>query len=749
MLKAHLVSSVLAGALVFSGLRSSAFAASVTPTITSLTLIDSTTQKDLRPLASSDTIDLARDDSALNIRVNTAGVVGAVEIFLDGKSYRVENGAPYGIGPAINSVYSAWALTVGSHTLKAVPYMSRNRGGMQGAAYQISLTVTKSAVASSASATGSSSVLSLPLLQQPIYLAPGQLNLSLYGTLALSQDKLTMEAKLGPAFLDLNPLAADDRPLNYQPTSKNYSGGYARVNPWELGTKPSADSDYWSDSGQVAYIPDNASDPGLDRIQTFAYYDKVFAISPRLDWPSGQPHPEVQTRDPYYVTLFGEAPKYPIAMVRNYGMQQNEALVLYRDGNLGVAGTQTSRASNERPYPGFVFPADKVPTGIAVTTANEFALVTVWDVTQHKGQLAVLALEGKYLPFHTWPYMGLPNQGSWSAFKLLGYIDLPMSMPTSVSAASNGWWSGPSQTGGDVLSQIDLSHDGYRNLVYSGAWSGVVATGGYAIVASKYDNTVAVVDLQPLFSYIRESYLSSAASYNATLAARGTADTNFPQAFSVKPSIMPKVVWQASVTSPTAVLAGMKMDRWTSDYFKAYVAAEDGTIDIIDVSPLMKRNSWEKLGSLRIAGSFNVGKNPVSMCFTRRGEGSKLPLLPILSDGSQSNPDPLNNLFYVAVRGERKVVAAVTFGGQGAVYRTIKDKRMQDPVAVSCAVRGPIVSVADFRGRQVVSFRVGKIYDLRNNVTYGPGADGNADFEFAGSLPVAGYPFLLNSTNVN
>jgi len=136
------------------------------------------------------------------------------------------------------------------------------------------------------------------------------------------------------------------------------------------------------------------------------------------------------------------------------------------------------------------------------------------------------------------------------------------------------------------------------------------------------------------------------------------------------------------------------------------------------------------------------------MCFARRGEGT-LPLLPYTSSGTQSSPDPINNLFYVAVRGDRKFVAAVTFNGTGQVYRTIKDKRMGDPVAVSTAVRGPIVSVADFRGKKMLSFRVGPINDYRHNKTYGAGADGKAPFELGGELPFSGYPFLLNSTNVN
>lgn len=582
---------------------------------------------------------------------------------------------------------------------------------------------------------------------ESMYTSSGALNVTTYNLFANNYDKAVMERRLGPSFLDLSPNAADDRPTLYRRPSIPRTWGYIRTNPYELGGPPRTDGDYWSDAGQVAYVPSLPTDPGLDRVQTYAYYDKVFATSPRLDWTNRQPHPDLQTREPGYVTLFGERPKHPIAMVRNYGMQQNEALVLYRKGYLAVAGTQTSRSNHERPFPGYQFPKHKRPTALAVTTANEFALVTVWDTQTKKGQLAVFALEGKYIPFHTWPYIGMPNQGSWSAFKLLGYVDLPMRTPTAVAAASNGWWSGPSQTGGLVMSQVNLGNEAHRKNVYQGGWKGMVATGGYAIVASLHDHKVAVVDLTPLFAYMRKSYLSSASSFKSTMAARGTGANSFPQTFSVKPAIKPQVVWQATVKQPTAVLAGHRLLRWTKDHYKAYVASRNGTISIIDTSSIMKRYSWERLGTLQITGTFNVGRNPVSMCFTRRGDRN-LPLLPRV-DGTQTKPDPLNNLFYVAVRGDRKVVAAVTYQGKGAVYRTIKDKRMGDPVAVSTAVRGPIVSVADFRGKKMLSFRVGNIVDHRNNKVYGCGADGKAPFEFAGQVTFAGHPFLLNSTNVN
>lgn len=558
-----------------------------------------------------------------------------------------------------------------------------------------------------------------------------------------------VSARLGPRYADVNAGAIDDRPTLFRPESKKADGYYIRINPYELGDVPGPDTDYWSDSGQVGYVPDDPNtDPGLDRIQTFAYYNQVFAISPRLDWASGKPHPDQLVRESSYLKLNGSPPAQPVAMVRNYGLQQNEALVIFRDGLLAVAGTQTSRSGSERPYPGIKFPANKIPRALAVTTSNEFALVAVWDTDRHRGQLAVIALEGKYLPFHTWPYMGLPNQGSLSDLKLLGYVDLPMSSPDAIAAASNGLWTGPSSTDNKVLSQINLNDESMRKLVYDGSWQGMVAKKGYAIVSSSTENKVAIVDLTPVIAYMRESYLASATALNATLAARGTGPTDFPQTFTVQPSMTPKVVWRGVFNRPAAVLAGHKVDRWSGDRYKAYVATQDGTLHILDTSSLMARSSSDLRGELKEIGSVKVGRNPVGLVFMRHAEGN-LPLMPKDSSGAPRPADPLNNLLYVACRGDREIDGVVTWQGQGQVYRRIRDERMQDPVAVSVAVRGNIVSVADFGGRKIVSFRIGTLKDARNNRSYPPGGDGTYDHEFAGELSLPGAPFLVNSTNVN
>jgi hypothetical protein len=295
-----------------------------------------------------------------------------------------------------------------------------------------------------------------------------------------------------------------------------------------------------------------------------------------------------------------------------------------------------------------------------------------------------------------------------------------------------------------VLSQISLADPGIRRGMTKGemGWVSVIATKGYAIVASKDENKVAIVDLTPLLSYVRESYLTSQESFDATTKNKGQGPGQWPATFAEKPEIMPKIVWQSEVSRPTAVLAGLNVGRWSQDRYKAYVASEDGTISIIDASPLMARWSWDREGKLGVMGTFKVGRNPVAMIFLRFG-GSTAPVGPANVPG-----DALDNLLWIACRGDREIVQAATWGAKGGVVRVIKDTRMGDPVALSVASRGNILTVADFKGKKLISYRIGAIND-RYKVHYGCGEDGKAWFEVGGEMNVEGQPFLVNSVNVN
>ena len=90
----------------------------------------------------------------------------------------------------------------------------------------------------------------------------------------------------------------------------------------------------------------------------------------------------------------------------------------------------------------------------------------------------------------------------------------------------------------------------------------------------------------------------------------------------------------------------------------------------------------------------------------------------------------------------------MTYGGQGAIFRTIQDSRMGDPVAVSVASRGYILSVADYDGKKLLSFRIGGMTD-RHGRHYGCGPNGTDSWEFGGEIDFAGHPFLVNTANVN
>ncbi len=288
--------------------------------VTKLTLIDTVSQQDIGTLTTGRTIDLFQEGSSLNVRADATGSPGCVAFILDGVTVRVENVAPYALAADSNGKYNTWTPAIGKHTLRAIPYPGINATGVAGTAAEVTFNVVSTPPTITSATTFSDPELVKPL---PLYDSNGQLNVSLYKTLALSYDKATMEMRLGPSFLDFNDGTPDARPTLYQQPSKSYASGYVRVNPYQLGT-PVKDNDYWSDSGQVGYVPDVASDPGLDRIQTYAYYDHVFALSPRLDWACSKPHPEPQTLDSYYGTLFGELPKYPIAMERNYREQGSD-----------------------------------------------------------------------------------------------------------------------------------------------------------------------------------------------------------------------------------------------------------------------------------------------------------------------------------------------------------------------------------------------------------------------------------------
>ena len=568
-------------------------------------------------------------------------------------------------------------------------------------------------------------------------------------------------AKLGKSFDELNPGAPDDRTEYYATPDipKTNAKLWGRVNPWNVGAENLTQNDYWSESGQIAYIPDDPKLPGLDRYQAFAHYHGVLATSPRRDISGGTPEPWVDAQPEY------KKPRGVIAICRNQAQLSNEALVLWKNGLLTTAGTQTSRSGKDWPIPHLQLPAGLEPLALSLTTNNELACITLRDPARNTGVLAVVALQGAAIPFHTTPMLGFVNQGSWTRFVLLGTVDVPIAKPDCVDASSNGYWSSPGQTGGKSLGQIEWSDPVVGKSFISGEMNNQIAIAdrGYCIIAGSEEKKVAIYNLHAVMDYFRQSWLIR---YTETAQAWGAGE--WPAMFKSDPKLAPTLHWQATLAGRiTCVLAGKRLDRWSPDQsHNAYVATEDGTIHVIDASELKSRFSWEKKSRLSIVGSVQVGRNPTGMCFADFGT---------TVDGKK--PDPLDGLFWVAVRGERCVKLVSVIQGQnpiGKVIRTISDKRLVDPVAVWVPGRGNILQVADFNGKKVHAFRIGNLeaagvtpgtLDRKPNVistkivkvsgkdverpTYGAGADGKDWIEYSGGLAVPGKPFDINTANVN
>lgn len=112
-----------------------------TARVTQLTLINASTEKDLRALTNGSTITLGMDGKSLNVRATASGTVGSVAFILDGKTVRTENVGPYTLAGDSNGNYYAWCPSAGSHTLKVVPYSGKDRTGTAGTALQVSFTV--------------------------------------------------------------------------------------------------------------------------------------------------------------------------------------------------------------------------------------------------------------------------------------------------------------------------------------------------------------------------------------------------------------------------------------------------------------------------------------------------------------------------------------------------------------------------------------------------------------------------------
>ena len=483
--------------------------------------------------------------------------------------------------------------------------------------------------------------------------------------------------------------------------------------------------DYSSSQGQVLYVPDQG-EMGIDRVTVLEWSNNTYTESPQPPWWGGF-RPEPHSKD--WASAVDGPLGSPIYCARGMGPWSNCGLLLFSNGWITTAGTCTAKGGN----PVFRFPPTKIPTSISVTPKNEFALVTICDTEQKKGQVAVLALEswGRGHFLHEWkePHYGLASVALFTGIKLLGYIDLPdIEFPTSVCGVGDSLGnrlSGKSPHNA-MLSEFDLADPADRASFFSGNNASYISRSGFAVVGAKYENKAVFIDLQPLFTRLREMYFTTEENYQQTRKA-GADPKQWPYGFDVDPSWKPVIVKVVEQASPTAVLASMVGGAKA----RAFIASVDGTISVYSVGGLATQ-ATPSPEDIRKVGDVRVGRNPVCLNYQK---------------GS-------HDTLIAASRGDREI-AWVRYDDNGArVFKILRDQRMVDPVHLEQAdthgTEAQLITVTDFKGRKLINYRYSEaVFATNGGARFGMGPDGKSEFECGGVLELPGEPFCISATNVN
>jgi hypothetical protein len=498
---------------------------------------------------------------------------------------------------------------------------------------------------------------------------------------------------------------------------------------WQIGGPWVAEAgDYSSTQGQILFVPDRGVFP-VDRVTIIEWSNGCFAEAPLPPWHGGF-RPEPASAKWKQAVPNGEVGQ-PIAMSRGMGNWANNGLAIFSSGLVAAGGTVTARGLE----PTFRFTPNKLPTAVSITNRSEFALVTVCDLETHKGQVAVFSLEvnGKRTNFvHEWQHdhaWSLPSVGLLTDIKLLGYVDLPgIEFPTAVCAVGNDINARMSGRDGNagLLREYDLAKQADRDVFLKGSNSRYGSTAGFAVVAGKYENKAALLDLQPLIETVRAMYFTSEENFRKTQDG-GPGPGQWPYTFDAHPQWKPPVVKVLDVPRPTAVIASL----FGGEKARALIASEDGKVGVYRVGGLATEGP-AAADQIQWVAEVRVGRNPTCLAYQKYSSDTVL----------------------AVSRGDREIAWIKYSGDQPQVIRRLRDARLVDPVFVEVAdthgIETPLLTVADFRGRKIVNYRFGQlVFATQGGAKFGMGPEGKDEFECGGLLEFPGFPFSISATNVN
>ncbi len=533
----------------------------------------------------------------------------------------------------------------------------------------------------------------------------------------------TLNYRLGPAWADYHPsggIVPATTPVlgsgSWYPAPWNYQGA----------------TDWFAMSGQMLYAPIYATDPGLARARNGSIY--MTNAGPfydfRLSFTPDQCNYYNSNPDPCFTPCrWPQRPPTPaIGVARARFMAGMPGATIFENGLVAMLGTGNDSDTLAPRYAYAQLAANKVPTAVCMTLDNEFVLVTVWDTALQQGQLAVIAVNGWMVAGGGSFRYGVPNWQGVQSLKVLGYVPLPFMAPTSVAVSTD--LSMDNGRGSGELNGTNWDSQAERNNWYN--WSSTyrrTAHTGYAIVASRAENKVAFVNLQPLFDYYRRMYFTTQANYNATKT-QGAAANQWPFTFSYAPQQTPTVAWCTTVQQPTAVAAGFHRGNnfwwrqpaggaWEGNFAnRAYVATMAGQLEIFDVTNL---NTEGETGIPSLVATKTISRNPTDISYG--------------TQACDANPNDL----YITCRGDR-VIFRLTENGDMVSY--LRDTRLVDPVATEISNNNRLpygvnyLSVMDYNGQQAVNFVALE------------GQSETTGFKFGSATHVPGKPFQFSISEV-
>jgi len=664
----------------------------------------------------------------------------------------------------------------------------------------------------------------------------GSINTAQYDYVAANYNtREILDYRLGPSFADMNPSAAsDDRPTIYQPNSDGlWKGGtdlaYANQTCRTSEGLPGSEAQEaalqdegggWIESGQMLYSPDSNAPAderaGVANMRAFDGAQSVKYVrnsdgSFRLDANGNRIvqkialcmrmrtgiYPDWWNRNnisapttPVVSRLLQQYPDLPlpaIATARGEIQASITGFLAFQNGVIAAAGTGNDAYCNTfadgTPCETSIkLPAGKVPTALALSAMNEFLFVTVWDTAARKGQLGVIAV-GPADPANIGP--GATGRFGWGVqswptirgLKLLGFVDLPMAAPNTLSVALNTGtqkYRGFNSWAGDGLNTQAVRDEWNRRTLLPPTaflpdteYFKLLSAAGYAVVGSRAENKVAIVDLRPLLDFYRRMYFTTQANWDQTANSnQGPGDNQWPYGFAFKPEQRPTVLGTLTVTQPTAVyarqrragtntLSGWDNFDWNALSNTVTIASMDGKVRQFDVSSLMDPTATSIMPTNALR-EWQAGVNPTQIATPIAGAART------------------DDLFIVS-RGTRKIDI---FSYKGDAISTLNDKRLVDPVFITIggnaagyggrgqnyAMWANVITVLDYNGKTTHDYGMfienyGARYDPRRGDPNGPltdeewpylAADGRTRqaFQYGFGSPVAGKPFMFTFDEV-